>query len=461
MIQLNYTNDFNVTFPGDYSIYLPAINETYAPFTDRQLDVGRAVPQGFTIADLAFWSGQSALWNYPYYLHSIGCYTVGKDTRGPLFRRAPNTSFFLGDSGGFQIGKGTLSGLSYEFFEGMHGIAAVSAWEGSYDAKRWIIEWLDRYADYAMTLDMPLWAMTNRGAKSPFHNCTEQQLTDMTVRNLQLIQKIKKGHTRWLNVVQGSNWSNTQRWWQAVNWFRDGGWSLAGTAGWLGGLADMLRTLVMMRDDNAFDLGQDVLHVLGMSQTKWAIFLTAIQRELRSVNPGIQITYDSATPFKCGGRHDQYAVSPALGYDRKDWAIKLVTLKQTSNYADQNNPQLFPEPSSPLGKMLEMHHLVCRDDEFEKHRLDSLSNMMLMNHNAWVYLDAMRRANEDAFGPIRNIPEQFEATLDAIADVFAAQNPMDRIDAYQSLFDQVAPAAINDPEVDMDLEFDDADEPNP
>jgi hypothetical protein len=87
--------------------------------------------------------------------------------------------------------------------------------------------------------------------------------------------------------------------------------------------------------------------------------------------------------------------------------------------------------------------------------------MMLMNHNAWVYLDAMRRANEDAFGPIRNIPEQFEATLDAIADVFAAQNPMDKIDAYQSLFDQVAPAAINDPEVDMDLEFDDADEPNP
>jgi hypothetical protein len=108
--------------------------------------------------------------------------------------------------------------------------------------------------------------------------------------------------------------------------------------------------------------------------------------------------------------------------------------------------------ASPLGSQLLMHHLVCRDDEFEKNRMDPLSNMMLINHNVWVYLDLVKRANDAAFGPIQNIPDEFAAALDAIADVFVDQNPMDRIDAYQSLFDRVAPVVINDPEVDLDLE---------
>ena len=454
MVQINYSNDFDVRFPGDYAIYLPAINREYAAFIDRQRDPDRVLPEGFKIEDLAFWSGGSALWNYPYYLHSIGCYKVHDDPRGPLFRRNPTTSFFLGDSGGFQIGKGTLAGL-IELQEGMSGADAVKAWESNYDARRWIIEWLEQYSDYAMTLDMPLWAMTPRGERSPFHNCNEEQLTGMTVRNLQRIQDYKEGNTRWLNVVQGSNWSNTQRWWNAVKGFQFEGWSLAGTAGWLGGLADMLRTVVMMRDDKAFDLGKDVLHVLGTSQTKWAIFLSAIQRALRAVNPEILITYDSATPFKCGGRMDQYAIAPSLGLDRKDWAIKLVKLEQTYTNADPNLCKPFPEQTSPLGSRLQMHHLVCRGEEFEKRRLDTLSNMMLMNHNAWVYLDAMRRANNAAFGPSQNIPTEFAETLEAITEVLVDQNPMGRIDAYQPLFERVAPPAIKDPEVDMELEFED------
>jgi hypothetical protein len=293
--------------------------------------------------------------------------------------------------------------------------------------------------------------MTERGANSPFHHCTATQLTAMTVDNLKLIDKLKQGRTRWLNVVQGSNFSNVRKWWQAVNWFRDGGWSLAGTAGWLGGLGDTLRAVLMMRDDAAFVPGLDLLHVLGVSQTKWAIFLTAIQKELRKDNPDIQITYDSATPFKCGGRHDQYAISPTLGTERKGWGIRLEKLEQTLSYANSIQAKPFPA-SSPLGNQLSMHHLVVREDEFKGRRIDSLSNMMLMNHNVWVYLDAMQRANQQAFGPTRNLPAEFAEVLDVIPLIFTAQNGMALIDQHQKLFDKVAPAAIKDPEVDMALE---------
>lgn len=453
MLSHSLPNSFNVSFPDQYAIYLPAVNESYPKFLDTELDPTRRVPPGFQLADLEFWSGHSSLWNYSYILHSIGGYSVGSDPRGPLFRRAPQSSIMLGDSGGFQIGKGTLTGL-VGLEKGMSGTNAVTAWATNYDAKVWIIEWLERYADYALTLDMPLWAMTDRGADSPFHHCDAAQLTTMTVDNLKLIEKLKQGRTRWLNVVQGSNFSNVQTWWQAVKWFRDGGWSLAGTAGWLGGLADVLRAVLMMRNDDAFLPGLDLVHVLGVSQTKWAIFLTAIQKELRKDNPNLQITYDSATPFKCGGRHDQYAISPQLGSERKDWGIRLEKLEQTLSYADSTNVKPFPA-SSPLGNVLSMHHLVIHEDEFKGRRIDSLTNMMLMNHNVWVYLDAMQRANQLAFGPTRCIPLEFAEALEVIPDIFAAQNGMDLINQHQKLLDQVAPAALNDPEVDMALEDED------
>jgi len=75
-----------------------------------------------------------------------------------------------------------------------------------------------------------------------------------------------------------------------------------------------------------------------------------------------------------------------------------------------------------------------------------------MNHNVWVYLDAMQRANQQAFGPTQTIPAEFAEVLDVIPLIFTAQNGMALIDQHQKLFDKVAPAAINDPEVDMALE---------
>ena len=44
-------------------------------------------------------------------------------------------------------------------------------------------------------------------------------------------------------------------------------------------------TVLMMRDEDAFVPAQDWLHMLGVSMAVWGVLLTAIQRELRSLNP--------------------------------------------------------------------------------------------------------------------------------------------------------------------------------
>ena len=435
---MNQPDNFTLSVPSPYAIYLPAVNTTYPKIIDDTLPAGRPVPANFTLDDLAFWSGNNTYWNHKFILHSIGGYDVGTDPRGPLFRKQPGDFLMVGDCGGFQIGKGTLKGLK-DLKPGMTGQEAVAAWGRNYEAKLWIINWLEQYCDYAMTLDMPLWATTTYGTNSPFHNCSAASLLDLTVDNLRLIERERQGKTKWLNVIQGTTPENTATWWQAVKWFKGGGWSLAGAAGWRGGLHNVLRTVLTMRDEGAFVSGQDWIHFLGVSQPKWDIFLSAIQRQLRKDNPNIQISFDSASPFESGGARDQYAIPPKLGTNIYDWQVGYKTLAALRSHADPTNMITSPLVS-PLGRNLKMSDLVVDDREMSGRRIDKFTNVFLMNHNVWVYLDAGRRANDAALNDAQHsIPHQFATVLDVIDTAFTATDWSSVIDDNKNLMDSVAP----------------------
>ena len=432
-------DNFALTSPNDYAIYLPATNPQYASVAELALRPSRPMPSGFDIEDLEFWSGTSKLWNHKFLLHSIGAYNVGTDTKGPLFRKKKGEFTFVGDSGGFQIGKGSLNGLT-NLHAGMSGDAAYAGWNDNYDIKIWIINWLEQYSDYAMTLDMPLWARHANNVKSPFHFCSDQQLLAMTLENLELIELERSGRTTWLNVIQGTSPENTLTWWNAVKHYRLGGWAMAGSAGWRGGLYNMLKIMLTMNQEGAFEEGIKWLHVLGVSQAKWDIFLTAMQMQLRHKNKTIQISCDSATPFTCACAFDQYAIPPALGKRPEDWALRLETLSAVRSHADAANAR----PSalqSPIGHILQMHHLVVDGTEFAGRRVDELTNMMVANHNTWVILDAGRRANIMAFGGNRQeLPEDYIVVLDVIEQAFATKNWQYVLDKYKAVLDRVAPS---------------------
>lgn len=429
---------FVLASPHDYAIYLPATNPQYANVTDLVVRPSRLMPSGFDIEDLAFWSGNSKLWNHKFLLHSIGAYNVGTDTKGPLFRKKKGDFTFVGDSGGFQIGKGRLNGLT-NLHAGMSGDAAYAGWNDNYDTKIWIINWLEQYSDYAMSLDMPLWARHENNVKSPFHFCSDEQLLAMTLDNMQLIERERSGRTTWLNVIQGTTPENTLTWWNAVKSYKLGGWALAGGAGWRGGLYNMLLIMLTMNQEGAFDEGTKWLHVLGLSQAKWDIFLSAMQIQLRQNNKSIQISCDSATPFTCACALDQYAIPPKLGKSPKDWVLRFATLSAVKSHADPVNARPS-ELQSPIGQLLQMHHLVVDGGEFVGRRVDELTNMMVANHNTWVILDAGRRANHMAFGGDRHeLPDDFVTVLDVIEQAFASKSWLGVLDKYKSVLDRVAP----------------------
>lgn len=377
-----------------HAIYLPAVNDSYADDCCKQLDPNRPFPGGVSLRDLVFWQ-PNALWHYPYLLHSVGLYPIGALPDNAVTQRDRTSCTLVGDSGGFQIGKGSMKGLKAVRAGPMAAVAAEQAWHMESAAREYIVGWLDTYSDYAMTIDMPLWAMSGDGKDSPFHNCTAEQLIDLTVQNLRFIDQAASGRAKWLNVVQGdAQGAYSRAWWDAVKWFRRGGWALAGSAGAKGGLVNVLRTLLTMRDDGAFEAGQDWVHVLGVSTPKWAVLLSAVQRALQRTNAALRISYDSSSPFQTAARYEEVAVAPNYTTDLRSWTIGVESAPQSRLHVDPSLPRLVSFAHSPIGAKLYLHHLSVRDGKWEPRQFDSVTLALLTNHNVWVYLDAMARANE-------------------------------------------------------------------
>lgn len=423
-------SDFNIT---DFAVYLPAINETYTRCLVTERLGNRLFPAGLDIGDLEFWNPKNKLWHYPYLLHSIGNYKVGSNPDNAVTRTDKTNAVVVGDSGGYQIGQGTLEGYK-ALTPHMSAEAAIAAWDAADDVRNWIFGWLEANSSYAMSIDMPLWAAEEK-TNSPFSNCSREQLLQMTVNNLQYIDVRRQGHTKWLNVVQGIDNAATEQWWNAVKKYKWGGWALAGGAGSKGGLAQLLHAVLLMRDDGAFAAGADWIHTLGVSELKWAVVLTAIQRNLRKTNPKLTISFDTSSVFQQGMRRENAYISPVLTNNAKSWVLPAESSPQSYNKIGSTEPFPF---SSAIGDKMTVGHLNVQNwDAFDKRQYDNVSLLLLSNHNIWVTLDAVQRANESAFSVNREdtTPKLYIECIDLIDAAFSASEWRGFIAKHKSTFD--------------------------
>ena len=378
-----------------FAVYLPAMQYHYASAVDNnKLIKGRDFPKDLKLTDLDFLNPKSKLWHYGYALYSAGQFTDARPKACAISNRERKHTTVLGDSGGFQIGKGTLRGTEH-LKRAKSSAEVCELWRQSGDIRKWIVQWLEANSDYAMTIDMPLWAKFESNSKTPFHKCSVQELIDLSIGNLDYIKRNARGKTKWLNVLQGTTPKDSKQWWDAVKSYRMGGWALAGNVGWRGGLENVLYYVLTMRDDNAFDKGQDWMHVLGVSQPTWAVLLTSIQRAIRKHcdNSEFRISYDSASPFQAGGRYQKVVRYPKFTKDVASWAMTMHEAPVNPIYADSGSDYHFPY-SSPIGDLLTLNHLNIRGGELQKAAYDTVSNHLLTNHNVWVYVRSFLEANE-------------------------------------------------------------------
>ena len=382
----------------NFAVYLPALQYHYASAVeDEKPPKKRDFPKGLAMEDLDFLNPNSKLWHYGYGLYSAGQFSDALPKACAVTNRSKRHTTILGDSGGFQIGRGTLKG-SEHLKEAKTSAEVCQLWRDSGKIRKWIVQWLEANSDYAMTIDMPLWAKYPANKNTPFHRCSNEELIELTIGNLDYIKANAHGKTKWLNVLQGTTPEDSKQWWNAVKGYRFGGWALAGNVGWRGGLENVLFYVMTMRDDNAFDKGQDWMHVLGVSQPTWAVLLTAIQRGIRANcdNDEFRVSYDSASPFQAGGRFQKVVRYPKFGKDASTWTMSMHSAPINPIYADTGNQYRFPHPS-PVGDLLTLAHLNIRGGEFQNGAYDAVSNHLLTNHNLWVYVRSFLEANELAF----------------------------------------------------------------
>ena len=287
----------------DYAVYLPAISSFYSTYISKQrleefISKDR-IPAGFDrgVEGMNFLNADQGYFTYKYGLYSAGHAQL--DLAKSLVQesmiqdRDRGNTMILGDSGGYQIGKGVLK-FDWLDFEGKE----------ANKTRQKILEWLEVTADWSMMLDVPTWACDHihspkTGLKT-FEDCL-----DKTRFNNDYFLQNRLGQTKWLNVLQGGDWDTAEKWYRGVKEFSDSKGKYAGkeAEGWAFGGANMckmditLKRLMTLRDEGMLE-GKNWIHFLGTAQLDWSCYLTQIQRQIRKhINPELTISFDCASPF--------------------------------------------------------------------------------------------------------------------------------------------------------------------
>jgi hypothetical protein len=305
--------------------------------------------------------------------------------------RDRSKTMILGDSGGYQIGKGVLK-FDWLNFEGPEATKT----------RQKILEWLELTADWSMMLDVPTWACDHihspkTGLKT-FEDCLEK-----TRYNNDYFLENRLGQTKWLNVLQGSDWDTAEKWYEGVKEFSDPKGKYAGkeAEGWAMGGANMckmditLKRLMTMRDDGLLE-GKNWMHFLGTAQLDWSCYLTLIQRQIRKhINPEITISFDCASPFIATAHGLVYTNAV---HTNKRWSVIMDKAPDNKALAKSDIPFPF---ASEMASRLTMGDIcwyapgmLNKIKKEGKTSWDSFAYALMMGHNVECHIVAVQRAQQ-------------------------------------------------------------------
>ena len=431
----------------DYATFLPALSGFYATFIGKQrreeyVDKSRIPFPNNDMESLNWLNPQKGLFNYHWTLYSAGHaeLDINKDAAKELMvrERDRENSWLLGDSGGFQIGKGV--------------------WEGDWKdpncpkaqkKREQVLAWMDAYMDYGMILDIPAWVSRSPAGAKATGIDNYQDAVNATRINNDYWMKHRSGACKFLNVLQGENHADAEDWYQQMKDYCDpkkytdhfNGWSMGGQ-----NMCDVhlvLKRLVALRFDGLLEKGKhDVMHFLGTSKLEWATLLTDIQRAVRKYhNENFMITFDCASPFLATANGQIYCELETQ--DRSKWVYRMVPgiddkalATDTTPYSDafvrEGKHKSFL--NSPITQNLKAKD-VCiyapgdlnKIGKEGKTSWDSFSYAIQMGHNVWSHINAVQEANrqyDNGIIPNMLVEEQFDRLYfrDVVEAIFATSS---------------------------------------
>lgn len=399
----------------DYAVFLPSISGFYATFIGKQrygnyVEPSR-IPQHLqTMEGLNFLNPQEGAFNYKWALYSAGHADLDTtkfvDKEDMIRNRNHETSWLLGDSGGFQVAKGLWKG---DWTSATCPLATTK--------RELVVTWMEAYMDYGMMLDIPTWTYQDKDAADATNIRSYNDAVKATHINAEYYLKNRQGNFKVLNVLQGSNHTNAENWYQEFKDYCDpkkypdnhfDGWAMGGQ-----NMCDVhliLIRLVHMIHDKLLEPGlHDVMHFLGTSKLEWAVLLTDIQRAIRKYhNPNFMITYDCASPFLATANGQIYH---SIRIDHKGkWSYMMSPSVDDKKYAKDNRnfrdaliqDKIFKEfEDSPITEHLKIND-ICFYNPGDLNKVkkegktswDSFSYALQMGHNVWMHITSTQRSNQ-------------------------------------------------------------------
>ena len=450
---------------NDYAYFLPATSGFYSTFIGKQrygnyVDPARIPPSlANGVESLNYLNPDKGAFYFDHCLYSAGHANLDltkPDETEDMFRnRDRTTSWVLGDSGGFQIGKGVWEGewrdptgpevtammancvaKGIELVPQVHPtghpktdkngnpkytkIDHVKLYQARLDAaqkkREQVLTWMDALMDYGMVLDIPAWVERSPAGRKATGIESYQQAVEATKYNNEYFIKHRTGACKFLNVLQGETHDQAEDWYHQVKHFCDtkiygdkafNGWGMGGQ-----NMCDIhlvLKRLVALRFDGLLEKGQhDWMHFLGTSKLEWATLLTDIQRAVRKYhNDQFTISFDCASPFLATANGQIYINTETE--DRTKWVYRMQASADDKKYATDS--RLFKDAviqdgifdkfeSSPIIDQLQMKDICIyapgdlnKNGKEGKTSWDSFSYALMMGHNVWMHINAVQEAN--------------------------------------------------------------------
>ena len=434
---------------NDYAVFLPALSGFYATYVGKQrydeyVDKSR-IPNNLTngVESLNYLNKNEGAFTYKWTLYSAGHADLDTTKEVPkedmVRNRDRENTWLLGDSGGFQIGKGVWEGN----WKDPNCPKAQKKRDG-------VLRWMDSYMDYGMILDIPAWvARSPEGAKATGISTYDEAVKATRINN-DYWMKHRTGACKFLNVLQGENHADAEDWYQQMKDYCDpnvypdnhfNGWSMGGQ-----NMCDVhlvLKRLVALRFDGLLEQGvHDVMHFLGTSKLEWAVLLTDIQRAVRKYhNSNFTITFDCASPFLATANGQIYCELETE--DRSKWVYRMVpsiddksfstdTTDFSKAFVREGKHSSFLE--SPISKGLKANDICIygpgdlnKIGKEGKTSWDSFSYAVMMGHNVWMHINAVQEANrqyDNGVIPNMLVDERFDrvAFKDIVEAIFMTDN---------------------------------------
>ena len=397
---------------NDYAIFLPAISSFYGSYIGRQRSTNYVepsrMPAGIPDMEQLNWlNPQKGLFPYRWSLYSAGHANLDLNKPDPkedmVRNRDPNT-VMLADSGGFQIAKGVWPGRWADFTD-----------KKAEAQREKVLKWQMGIATYGMTMDIPTWTYLDKEASKLCGIHSYDDAVNATKYNNEYWMANRYGDTKILNVLQGSNHTEADHWYDLMKGYCDphkyknhfNGWAMGGQ-----NMCDVhlvLKRLVHLIHDGLLQQGvHDWMHFLGTSKLEWAVLLTDIQRAVRQyANPNFTISFDCASPFLATANGQLY--HNITCENRSKWSYNMSPTVDNKKYATDS--RLFGDAvrqdgihptfeDSPISARMKISD-VCIYKPGDLNKIgkegktswDSFSYALLMGHNVWTHIEAVQRAN--------------------------------------------------------------------